>query len=70
VRIAGAYTNDAMSHTLQPGENVVKYFRLERSFGWYDFTLEVESDPSFTQRLAGHLETGEGSMTDPAIAAS
>ena len=67
VRISDAYSNDATSHVLRPGENVVKYYRLERSFGWYDFTVEVDSDPAFIQRIAGHLETGEDSMTDPAI---
>ena len=30
-------------------------------------TLTLADDPSFTQRLAGHLETGRVSRTDPGI---
>jgi phospholipase C len=37
---------------------------------WYDFTIKTESDPDFQRRLAGHLETGFDSMSDPAIGAS
>ena len=40
---------------------------LEASFGWYDFTIEVDSDPTFQQRLAGHVETGHDSVSDPAL---
>ena len=29
--------------------------------------IEVESDATFQQRLAGHVETGEDSVSDPAI---
>lgn len=40
---------------------------LRGSDHWYDLTLSLPGDPSFTQRLAGHLETGGPSRTDPAI---
>jgi len=40
---------------------------LHKSFGWYDFTVQVGSDASFERQLAGHVETGRDSMTDPAI---
>jgi phospholipase C len=40
---------------------------LERSYGWYDFRITTGSDSSFQHRLAGHLETGRDSMSDPAI---
>jgi phospholipase C len=40
---------------------------LRGSDHWYDLTLSLPGDPSFTQRLAGHLETGRTSRTDPAI---
>ncbi len=40
---------------------------LRGSDHWYDLTLTLVDDPSFVQRLAGHLETGRPSRTDPAI---
>jgi phospholipase C len=42
---------------------------LHESFGWYDMTVGVDSDASFQRQLAGHVEAGKPSMTDPAIAA-
>ena len=40
---------------------------LRGSDHWYDLTVSLQEDSSFTQRLAGHLETGRPSRTDPAI---
>jgi phospholipase C len=40
---------------------------LRGSDHWYDLTLTLADDPAFTQRLAGHLETGRASRTDPGI---
>ncbi|MES3027953.1 MAG: phospholipase C, phosphocholine-specific [Pseudomonadota bacterium] len=40
---------------------------LRGSDHWYDLTLTLVDDPTFVQRLAGHLETGRPSRTDPAI---
>lgn len=40
---------------------------LRGSDHWYDLTLTLDGDPSFTRRVAGHLETGSASRTDPAI---
>ena len=68
LRIAAVYTKDASSHKLRAGENIVKYWPLAIFFGWYDFVLNVESDSTFLQQLAGHIETGRDSVTDPAIA--
>lgn len=31
--------------------------------GWYDLTSNVSSDPSWSQRLTGHLETGRASIS-------
>jgi phospholipase C len=70
LRILDAYTHKTFARHLKPGENLREFWRLEDTFGWYDFTVEAGSDPSFQQRLAGHLETGRDSMSDPAIAAT
>jgi phospholipase C len=53
--------------SLHPGTDWSPSWELEASFGWYDLTIEVESDATFQQRLAGHLETGNDSVSDPAV---
>jgi phospholipase C len=51
-----------------PTRGVVRsVWDLRGSDHWYDITLTLADDPSFTQRLAGHLETGRASRTDPGI---
>ncbi len=70
VRIAEAYSNDIITRSLHPGERLSHRWHLESSFGWYDFSIECESEGGFRQRLAGHVETGRDSMSDPAIGAS
>jgi phospholipase C len=44
--------------------------RLQESFGWYDLAVRVDSDALFERQLAGHVETGRPSMSDPAIGAA
>jgi hypothetical protein len=69
VRIYNAYTKETIAHHLRPDRDLVWHWSLDASFGWYDLTIEVESDSSFRQRLAGHVETGKDSMSDPALGA-
>ena len=69
VHILNHYTNETITHSLHPGAASSPSWELEASFGWYDFTIEVESDSTFQQRVAGHVETGNDSMSDPAIGA-
>lgn len=69
VRISNAYEREHQSCSLRPGESTLKHLSLEDSFGWYDLTIEVDSDRTFKQQWAGHIETGEASVTDPAIGA-
>ena len=35
--------------------------------GWYDLIVTVAGDPTFKYRLAGHVETGQDSFSDPAL---
>ena len=37
--------------------------------GWYDLSVTSDQDDAFLRRLAGHVETGRPSTSDPAIAA-
>jgi phospholipase C len=69
VHILDAYTKETVVSELEAGEKLVKDWSLEKFFGWYDLVVEVNSDSGFQQRIAGHVETGEDSMSDPAIGA-
>lgn len=43
-------------------------WKLDDTSGWYDLIVTSPTAPSFQRRLAGRLETGSHSITDPAIA--
>jgi phospholipase C len=65
LRILNGYLKETITIALAPRESLEKYWSLESHFGWYDFTVTVESDELFEQRIAGHIETGKDSMSDP-----
>ncbi len=44
--------------------NVVSVI-LDKSFNWYDFSIEVKGEPDLIMRYAGHVETGTASQSDP-----
>ena len=70
IRVFDYYKGTTTERELRPDEKIREFRSLEEFHGWYDFTIEAESDPSFQRRLAGHLETGFDSMSDPAIGAA
>jgi phospholipase C len=37
------------------------------TYGWYDLTVTSSSDPAFVRTLAGHVEDGRPSCSDPAL---
>jgi phospholipase C len=65
-----AYSGKTATHLLQPHDSFSHSSELNKSHGWYDFTVQVESDTTFQRQLAGHVETGRHSVTDPAIGAA
>jgi phospholipase C len=69
VRIADAYSHHQQAQLLEPGKTMVWHWSLDASYGWYDLTVHVDSDASFERRLAGHVENGQDSMSDPALGA-
>ncbi|RYG12041.1 MAG: DUF756 domain-containing protein, partial [Chitinophagaceae bacterium] len=38
---------------------------LQKSKGWYDFKVSIKGVQNFEQHYAGHVETGEDSISDP-----
>ncbi|MBT9330341.1 phosphocholine-specific phospholipase C [Paracidobacterium acidisoli] len=67
VTITDAYSGEAIRRTLHPGTSFVQSWALATHYGWYDLIVESDSDSTFRRQLAGHVETGRDSMTDPAI---
>ena len=67
ITLLDAYTKETITAVAQPGQVASHSWNLDASFGWYDFTITASSDSTFAQRFAGHLETGQDSVSDPAI---
>jgi phospholipase C len=67
VSIFDAYSGHTHSRMLLPHDTATFVNPLHKSFGWYDLTVTLDSDPSFQRQLAGHLENGKPSVSDPAI---
>jgi phospholipase C len=67
VQVVNVYTGAATTNVLVSGATVSTEVSLAPSAGWYDFIITVDSDPTFQQELAGHLETGRPGTTDPAM---
>lgn len=68
VSVFDAYSGETQMRVLPPNGSATFVSPLEESFGWYDFIVKVGSDPGFLRQLAGHVETGRPSVSDPAIA--
>lgn len=43
------------------------HWKLDSTGWWYDFVVTSDADPSFLRRLAGRMETGRHSVSDPAM---
>jgi phospholipase C len=70
VRLLDYYTKQTTQRSVEPNQGFTEFWSLEKFHGWYDITIEAETDSTFQTRLAGHLEAGKDSMTDPAFAGS
>ena len=55
-------------YTIAPGGCQEDCRELTASGHWYDLSIVTSSDARYLRRLAGHVETGKASITDPAIA--
>jgi phospholipase C len=65
VLVANAY-DDEKSFTLRPGGSAESAWVLAGSHGWYDLSVTTSGSDGFLRRIAGHVETGRASFTDPA----
>jgi phospholipase C len=62
-----AYEGPAHRRTCKSGDTANLQWSLSGSYGWYDITVRSDASPEFERRLAGHVETGRNSMSDPAL---
>jgi phospholipase C len=67
VDILDKYTGKIRSRKIESGESESLEWELERFGGWYDFVITAEHDAAYETQVAGHLETGEDSISDPAM---
>ncbi len=61
------YDSAAQLHPVAAGATLNLRLPLAESQHWYDLAIKVRELPGFSRRLAGHLETGEPSISDPAL---
>jgi phospholipase C len=67
VTIADNYGGPIRKHRLRHGERIETMVRLESNHGWYDLTVTADTDAGFKWQLAGHVENGRPSISDPAM---
>lgn len=67
ITIKDAYGKKVVHHTVAGHSGYASEWQLDASHGWYDLTVTVTGDTAFVRQLAGHLETGKDSVTDPMI---
>jgi phospholipase C len=62
------YGFESSALILKPGaaETAVP-LSLERSFGWYDFSIQVAGAEAFLRRFAGRVENGKSRFSDPVM---
>ncbi|QIL21105.1 phospholipase C, phosphocholine-specific [Thermomonas sp. HDW16] len=59
----------ARIHPLPAGATIDDAWSILDGDHWYDLSIASDSDTDFLRRLAGHMETGLASISDPAIGA-
>ncbi len=57
----------AKAVTLAAGGSTVLRWPLATTAGWYDFAIRIDGEPAFLRRLAGRVENGRDSISDPAM---
>ena len=67
VSLMDAYTGNTVQRFILPQGTFTGSLSLSQFYGWYDLIITVAGDPTFNYRLAGHVETGDDSFSDPAL---
>ena len=64
--IDNAYGNASRTLTIAGDTSVKERWLLTSSNQWYDLSVSADDEGHFVRRLAGHVETGKDSTSDPA----
>lgn len=65
---ANAYRGEGpWTFTVEPGQEVEQGWSLADSGAWYDLSVTVDEAAGFLRRVAGRVETGRHSVSDPAM---
>jgi phospholipase C len=67
VTVLDAYSGNSVTRPLGSEEKFGAELARRQFYGWYDLIVTVAGDPTFNYRLAGHVETGKDSFSDPAL---
>ena len=67
VSLLDAYTGKSLTRRLEPKQIFEDGLPLDEFGGWYDLSVTVAGDANFKYQLAGHVETGKDSISDPAL---
>ena len=67
VTISNSYGGKPQSRTLPPKGSTQIVIPLHPSAHWYDVSIAWRENPAYFRRFAGHVETGEASLSDPSI---
>lgn len=60
-----AYQTNSKTFKIPAQSKKIITLNLQKSKGWYDFSIKVSGDTSFSKQYAGHVETGADSISDP-----
>jgi phospholipase C len=65
--LTSAYEGGRSQVTVRPGSTVTVTAPSAFGTGWYDVSVTSDADPHYLRRLAGHVETGKPSVSDPSL---
>ncbi|MFX8554400.1 phospholipase domain-containing protein, partial [Acinetobacter baumannii] len=67
IQVTDGYTGQSSALTIAAGATVSYAWSEAKLYGWYDLIMTASKDADFRQQLAGRIETGQVSISDPAI---
>jgi phospholipase C len=67
VNVLDNYTGKTVALSIRPNDTTSKSWPLGRLYGWYDLMITTDADPSVEYHLAGHVENGQDSISDPVL---
>ena len=67
ISVLNGYTKVATTAMVGVGKSFVHTVALGKTYGWYDLLVTSNVDAVFMRQVAGHVENGKASMTDPLI---